>query len=114
MEDAIRAIEEEWDGCCSEYPATQIIYDTTEAIERLPIIQPEITHEQAGAYLQSTGWMQEHDGQMMLDGAHRLTAQPEIVRCEECKYHYQRNCPIEGYFSLNGFCSRGKRREVTT
>lgn len=41
MEDAIRAIEDEWDGCCSEYPATQIIYDTTEAIERLPIIQPE-------------------------------------------------------------------------
>lgn len=40
MEDAIMAIEEEWDGCCSEYPATQIIYDTTEAIERLPIIQP--------------------------------------------------------------------------
>ena len=40
--------------------------------------------------------------------------QPEIVRCGECKYHYQRNCPIEKYFSLNGFCSRGKRREVTT
>ena len=38
---AIKAIEEEWDGCCSEYPATQIIYDTTEAIERLPIIQPK-------------------------------------------------------------------------
>lgn len=41
------------------------------------------------------------------------TIQPEIVRCEECKYHYQRNCSIEKYFSLNGFCSRGKRREVT-
>ena len=41
MEDAIRAIEDEWDGCCSEYPATQIIYDTTEAIERLPSAQPE-------------------------------------------------------------------------
>ena len=42
------------------------------------------------------------------------TIQPEIVRCEECKYHYQRNCPIEKYFSLDGYCSRGKRREVTT
>lgn len=42
------------------------------------------------------------------------TIQPEIVRCEECKYHHQRICPIEKYFSLNGFCSRGKRREVTT
>ena len=40
--------------------------------------------------------------------------QPEIVRCGECTYHYQRNCPIEKYFSLDGFCSRGKRREVTT
>ena len=40
-EQAIKAIEEEWDGCCSEYPATQIIYDTTEAIERIPAIQPK-------------------------------------------------------------------------
>ena len=35
--------------------------------------------------------------------------QPEIVRCEECKYHHQKNCPIEKYFSLDGFCSRGDR-----
>ena len=61
------------------------------------------------------------------DGAHSISAekilefvgelptvQHEIVRCEECKYHYQRNCPIERYFSLNGFCSRGKRREAST
>lgn len=49
-------------------------------IEQLPSVQPEITHEQAVAYLQSTGWMQEHDRQMMLDGVHRLTAQPETTR----------------------------------
>lgn len=48
-----------------------------------------------------------------IDMAIKALEQPEIVRCEECKYHYQRNCPIEKYFSLNGFCSRGKRREVT-
>ena len=48
-----------------------------EFIEQLPPIQPEITHEQAVAYLQSTGWMQEHDRQMMLDGVHGLTAQPK-------------------------------------
>ena len=46
-------------------------------IMMLPPIQPEITHEQAVEYLQSTGWMREHDLQMMLDGVHRLTAQPE-------------------------------------
>ena len=50
---------------------------TKDEIEDMPTIQPEITHEQAVAYLQSTGWMQEHDRQMMLDGVHRLTAQPE-------------------------------------
>ena len=50
---AIKAIEEEWDECCSEYPATQIIYDTTEAIERLPIIQPKRGRwilDRSGAY----------------------------------------------------------------
>lgn len=49
----------------------------TEWIRKLPTIQPKITHEQAVDYLQSTGWMQEHDRQMMLDGVHGLTAQPE-------------------------------------
>ena len=39
--------------------------------------------------------------------------QPEIVRCEECKYHRKKICPIEKYFSLNGFCSRGERMEET-
>ena len=35
--------------------------------------------------------------------------QPEIVRCKDCKYHHKRICPIERYFSLDGFCSRGER-----
>lgn len=42
------------------------------------------------------------------------TIQLEIVQCKDCKYHHKRICPIERYFSLDGFCSRGKRREVTT
>ena len=37
------------------------------------------------------------------------TIQPEIVRCKDCKYHHKRICPIERYFSLDGFCSRGER-----
>lgn len=41
------------------------------------------------------------------------TIQSEIVRCKHCEYHYKRICPIERYFSLNGFCSRWKRKEVT-
>lgn len=123
---AIRAIEDEWDGCCSEYPATQIIYDTTEAIERLPIIQPEITHEQAVAYLQSTGWMQEHDRQMMIDGAHRLTAQPTIqpkkgtwidIRENTEWYAREYECSECGGTMLgeSNFCPNcGAKMEVTT
>lgn len=38
------------------------------------------------------------------------TIQFEIVRCGECEYYHKRICPIERYFSLDGFCSRGKRR----
>ena len=37
------------------------------------------------------------------------SAQPEIIRCKDCKYHYKGICPIERYFSLDGFCSRGER-----
>ena len=49
-------------------------------IGELPPAQPEITHEQAVGYLQSTGWMQSHDLQMMLDGIHKFTAQPQRIR----------------------------------
>lgn len=77
-EQAIKALGElatfTEDWSCHTWMYTDDVYN---AIKQLPPIQPEITHEQAVAYLQSTGWMQEHDRQMMLDGAHRLTAQPE-------------------------------------
>ena len=80
-QDAIRAIEEEWDGCCSEYPATQIIYDTTEAIERLP------------------------------------SAQPEIVRCKDCKHNPKYEwfgCPMshlsETQRPETAWCWRAERR----
>lgn len=41
-QDAIDAIEDEWTGCCSEYPASQIIYDTVLRIEQLPSAHLEI------------------------------------------------------------------------
>ena len=94
-----------------------------EVINSQPTIQPEITHEQAVEYLQSTGWMREHDLQMMLDGVHRLTAQPEIVRCEDCKhgvlddgFPHQYFCVFKGdeWNNADYFCSRAERREVTT
>ena len=63
----------------------EILDEVENGIKQLPPIQPEITHEQAVAYLQSTGWTQEHDRQMMIDGVHRLTAQPEPhwIPCSE-------------------------------
>ena len=72
-----------------------------EVINSQPTIQPEITHEQAVEYLQSTGWMREHDLQMMLDGVHRLTAQPEIIRCKDCKWW-------DRYNDNNGYCMAAK------
>lgn len=92
-------------------------------IDEQPTIQPEITHEQAVEYLQSTGWMREHDLQMMLDGVHRLTVQPEIVRCKDCEhgvlddgFPHQYFCVFKGdeWNNADYFCGHAKRREVTT
>lgn len=41
--------------------------------------RPEITHEQAVDYLRSTGWLQEHDRQMMLDGIRRYAEDPDLA-----------------------------------
>lgn len=54
--------------------------DINTVFRMLPPEQPEITHEQAVGYLQSTGWMQSHDLQMMLDGIHKFTTQPERIK----------------------------------
>lgn len=45
----------------------------------------------------------------MLTEINELESKPEIVKCKDCKYHHRRICPIERYFSLDGFCSRGER-----
>ena len=51
-----------------------------------PAPEPVITHEQAVDYLQSTGWLQKHDRQMMLDGVRKLTvrAEPHEIGYDEC------------------------------
>ena len=46
---------------------------------------------------------------MLMEIDEQPTIQPDIVRCKDCKYHHKRICPIERYFSLDGFCSRGER-----
>ena len=36
----------------------------------------------------------------------------EIVRCKYCKHLDTKFCPWDGLLDLNGFCSRGERKEV--
>lgn len=36
----------------------------------------------------------------------------ELVRCKECKHLDTKYCPWDGLLDLNGFCSRGERKEV--
>ena len=87
---------------CSEIPNNSDLISRQAAIDALRKMQ---------TYKMFSG-----DDMLLIDQAGAQTElmqlppiQPEIVRCEECKYHYQRNCPIEKYFSLDGFCSRGDR-----
>lgn len=58
------------------YPAIQPV--PREVLNRLLI-----THEQAVDYLQSTGWMQEHDRQMMLDGIRRYAEDPDLAAIKD-------------------------------
>lgn len=39
---AIDAIEDEWNGCTGEYPASEIINDTCQRITDLPSAEPQI------------------------------------------------------------------------
>ena len=66
----------------------------------LPPVQHEITHEQAVDYLQSTGWMQKHDRQMMLDGARKLPGLPKIIYCKDCRKHNKKIGFDENYHTV--------------
>ena len=35
----------------------------------------------------------------------------EVVRCKNCKYLEEDECPWTGVIDWNGFCSRGERKE---
>ena len=39
---------------------------------------------------------------------HELVA---VVRCKDCKYLEEDECPWTGVIDWNGYCSRGERRE---
>ena len=89
---AIDAVRKSYDAILDFESDGHTVADSFEdIINALPSAQPEITHEQAVEYLQSTGWMQNHDLQMMLDGVHRFTAQPE-----PCEDAVSRQAAIDG------------------
>lgn len=66
-------------------------------LESLPSAQPKITLESAIDYLHKIGWMQEHD-RILTE-----SAQPEIVRCRDCKYS------IDFYNDGECYCRRPNR-----
>ena len=73
-----------------------------------------ITHERAVEYLQSTGWMQDHDRQMMTMGSIEKSStvertakvetveKPNVYKCSECGQYFHSTAwgsPVE-------YCSR--------
>jgi len=83
------------------------------ALRDMPSAQPEITLESAIDYLHSIGWMQEHDGILT------ESAQPEIIRCKDCKHTLKENngalvcclTKMVGTTDPNWFCADGERKE---
>lgn len=122
--DALGEREELSDTWTDEYEVGRFQQwrDDVEALKKLPSAQPEqpdITLESAIDYLHSIGWMQEHDRAMT------EYAQPEIIRCKDCRWSDTRpgvwDChnPVFGdgyvYYSPpcmreNDYCSRAERR----
>ena len=86
-------VTDKWDTAVKNTDNLQRAYldgrrDEAQRQAGYPVIQPVprevlnrllITHEQAVDYLQSTGWMQEHDRQMMLDGIRRYAEDPDLA-----------------------------------
>lgn len=78
-------------------------------IKQLPSAQPGITLESAIDYLHSIGWMQEHDRTLT------ESAQPEIIRCKDCKFFVSDMewCEADDEHPTrpDAFCSWAERRD---
>ena len=81
----------------------------TRQLKALPSAQPRITLESAIDYLHSIGWMQEHDRTLT------ESAQPEIIRCKDCKFFVSDmewcEADDEHPTSPDAFCSWAERRD---
>lgn len=107
-----------------ERTAIAVVLAIYEKIKSLSPTQPEITDEQAIEHLRSTGWMQNHDREMYDMGLKEQladdsgsydsllpSAQPEIIRCRDCKHYDGRPCGIvDWYNTADDFCSRAEGR----
>ena len=98
----------------------------------------KLTDEQAIEHLRSTGWMQNHDREMYDMGLKEQLAddsgsydsllppaQPEIIRCKDCKHYYYADnripqeqryvCDLDGdRWKADSFCSFAERRNDET
>lgn len=45
----------------------------------------------------------------VIDQQPTVDAEP-VVRCKNCKYLQEDECPWTGVINLNGYCSRGEKR----
>ena len=78
-------------------------------LANLPSAQQGITLESAIDYLHSIGWMQEHDRTLT------ESAQPEIIRCKDCKFFVSDMewCEADDEHPArpDAFCSWAERRD---
>ena len=81
----------------------------TRQLKALPSAHPRITLESAIDYLHSIGWMQEHDRTLT------ESAQPEIIRCKDCKFFVSDMewCEADDEHPArpDAFCSWAERRD---
>ena len=83
--------------------------EVVKELKRLPSAQQGITLESAIDYLHSIGWMQEHDRTLT------ESAQPEIIRCKDCKFFVSDMewCEADDEHPTrpDAFCSWAERRD---
>lgn len=129
--DALREIATEKFSLDDPYGVyINVLMDVEEKICRLPVVQPNgpdnLVKDSQGlakelvndcisrkAAIDLCDW---YDNPSMREDLEKLpSAQPEIIRCRECRYHYGSACDNFAGVWVKGddFCSRAERREVS-
>ena len=79
---------------------------------RLLIPQPDITEEDVKEYCRKR-CLKIITSDLYHEMQERWSsAQPEIIRCKDCKHYYDKTCGKPDWYNANDdFCSRAERRE---